>query len=345
MGRYVIRRLLWTGLVVLVVTLLTFLIFFVMLPGNKAVRFAGKQPTPEIVAEVEKQFGLDKPVFGITFPEVWQSRPWNSQYGLYLNHLVAGDAGECPRGVTGCGWPGLGISYDSRTSVREEIIERLPRTLALAIGAAIVWVVMGVSIGVISALRRGSPADRFAMSFALFGVSAPVFWLGLVALFIFWKQLGLQGLGTGYVEFATSPWGWFTHLLLPWFVLALLYAALYARMTRGNLIDVMGEDYIRTARAKGLSERKVVFKHGLRASLTPIVTMFGMDLALLIGGAIITETVFNIQGLGNYAVTAAKSNDFPAITGVVLVAAVAVALMNLVVDIAYAYLDPRVRLS
>ena len=221
----------------------------------------------------------------------------------------------------------------------------MPRTIALALGAAIIWVVMGVTIGVISALRRGSASDRFAMGFALFGVSAPVFWLGLMALFIFWKKLGFEALGTGYIPFAVDPWGWFTHLLLPWFVLALLYAALYARMTRGNLIDVMGEDYIRTARAKGLSERKVVFKHGLRASLTPIVTMLGMDFALLIGGAIITETVFNIQGLGNYAVTAAKSQDFPAITGVVLVAAVCVALMNLFVDIAYAYLDPRVRLS
>jgi peptide/nickel transport system permease protein len=355
MGRYVIRRLLWTGLVVLVVTLLTFLIFFVMLPGNKAIRFAGKQPTPEIVAEVEKNLGLDKPVY--------------VQYGIYLRHLAFGDGDECPKllspacrsqkvenfvlsdppgcpaGVSGCGWPGLGVSYDSRTSVREEIVERMPRTLALAIGAAIVWVIMGVSIGVISALRRGSPADRVAMGFALFGVSAPVFWLGLMALFIFWKKLGFDALGTGYVEFATSPWGWFTHLLLPWFVLALLYAALYARMTRGNLIDVMGEDYIRTARAKGMPESRVVFKHGLRASLTPIVTMLGMDFALLIGGAIITETVFNIQGLGNYAVSAAKSQDFPAITGVVLVAAVFVAIMNLIVDVAYAYLDPRVRLS
>jgi peptide/nickel transport system permease protein len=345
MGRYVIRRLLWTGLVVLIVTLLTFLIFFVMLPGNKAVRFAGKQPTPAILAEVEKNLGLDKPVFGIEVPRIWESRPWDSQYGIYLKHLAVGDKDECPTGVEGCGWPGLGVAYGDQTSVRQEIIERAPRTLALAIGAAIIWVVMGISIGVLSALRRGSPADRFAMGFALFGVSAPVFWLGLIALFIFWKKLGIEALGTGYVEFATSPWGWFTHLLLPWFVLALLYAALYARMTRGNLIDVMGEDYIRTARAKGMPEHQVVFKHGLRASLTPVVTMLGMDFALLIGGAIITETVFNIQGLGNYAVQSAKGQDFPAITGVVLVAAVCVALMSLVVDIAYAYLDPRVRLQ
>ena len=323
MGRYVIRRLLWTGLVILVVTFLTFLIFFVMMPGNKAVRFAGKQPTPEIIAEVEKQFGLDKPVYAVrdlrSAPQVWRvdGRRASAVRPLTDGRLVLGDGDGCPVGIDGCGWPGLGISYDSRSAVRQEIIERLPRTLALAIGAAIVWLVMGVTIGVISALKRGSAADRGAMGFALFGVSAPVFWLGLMALFIFWKKLGIDALGTGYVEFAVDPWGWFTHLLLPWFVLALLYAALYARMTRGNLIDVMGEDYIRTARAKGLPERTVVFKHGLRASLTPIVTMLGMDFALLIGGAIITETVFNIQGLGYYAVSSARSQDFPSIAGIV----------------------------
>ena len=159
---------------------------------------------------------------------------------------------------------------------------------------------MGVSIGVLSALKRGTIWDRLAMGFALFGISAPVFWLGLMALFVFWHKLRLEALGTGLRRTSrTNPGGWFTHLILPWFVLALLYAAFYARMTRGNLIEMMGEDYIRTARAKGLSERKVVLKHGLRASLTPIVTIFGLDIALLVGGAVITETVFNIQGLGN----------------------------------------------
>ena len=336
MGRYVVRRLLWTVLVVMVVTLITFVIFFVMPPGNPAVRFAGKQPTPELIAEVERQLGLDKPLFGIEIPRVWESRPWDSQYFGFLERLVTGDE---------YGRPGLGFSYDSRTPIKEEIQNRAPRTLSLAAGAAVLWVVMGVSIGVVSALRRRTLADRFAMGFALFGISAPVFWLGLMALFLFWQKMGIDAVGTGYVEFSESPTGWFGHLILPWFVLSLLYAAFYARMTRGNLIDVMGEDYIRTARAKGLPERRVVFKHGLRASLTPIVTMFGMDIALLIGGAVITETVFNIQGLGNWAVNAVASSDLPAVIGVVLVAAFAVALMNLLVDIVYAYLDPRVRYS
>jgi peptide/nickel transport system permease protein len=182
------------------------------------------------------------------------------------------------------------------------------------------------------------------MGFALFGVSAPVFWLGLVALWVFWEKLGILP-GTGYVPFSESPKDWFLHLILPCSVLALLYAAFYARMTRGSLLETMGEDYIRTARAKGLSERRVVLKHGLRASLTPIVTMFGLDLALLIGGAVITERVFNWQGVGDWAVRATTDSDLPVVTAVVLTGAVAVVVVSLIVDIAYAWLDPRVRLG
>jgi peptide/nickel transport system permease protein len=346
MGRYVIRRLLWAILVVLVVTFLTFTIFYVMPAGNPAVRFAGKQPTPELIAQVESQLGLNKPLL-LAWP------PWESQYGGFLDRLFTGDqqGKDCPETIPGCGWPGLGVSYDSRTPIREEIIDRAPRTLSLALGAAVVWIVMGVSIGIVSALRRRTLVDRLAMGFALFGISAPVFWLGLIALFIFWQSLGIQEVGSGYENFFSefprleNPGGWFTHLLLPWFVLALLYAAFYARMTRGNLIDTMGEDYIRTARAKGLPESKVVMKHGLRASLTPVVTMFGMDIALLIGGAVITETVFNLQGLGNWAVSSVEAQDLPAVVGVTLILAFAVTLMNLLVDILYAYLDPRVRYS
>jgi peptide/nickel transport system permease protein len=316
---YIVRRLLWAVLVVAIVTMLTFLIFYVLPPGDPAIKFAGKAPTAETIAAVRDKFGLDE--------------PWYKQYGIFVKHLVTGDE---------YGWPGLGFSYDTRVAVRDELVERLPRTLFLVAGAAIIWAIMGISIGVVSAIRRGSLADRLAMGFALFGVSAPVFWLGLMALYIFWEKLGWLP-GTGYVEFSESPGEWIKHLILPWFVLALLYAAFYARMTRGNLLETMGEDYIRTARAKGLSERRVIFKHGLRASLTPIVTMFGMDVALLIGGAVITETVFNFQGLGAWAVSSVFQEDLPAVVGVVLISAVAVALFNLIVDVAYAYLDPRVR--
>jgi peptide/nickel transport system permease protein len=201
---------------------------------------------------------------------------------------------------------------------------------------------MGVTIGVISAVKRRTWIDRAAMGFALFGISAPVFWLGLMALFIFWRKLHWTG-GTGYVPLSDGVGPWFSHLILPWCVLALLYMAIYARVTRNNLLETLGEDYIRTARAKGLSERRVIFRHGLRASLTPIVTMFGLDIALLVGGAIITESVFNLQGLGWLAITSATTQDLPDVLGVVLVTATAVAVMNLVVDIVYAFLDPRVR--
>jgi peptide/nickel transport system permease protein len=180
------------------------------------------------------------------------------------------------------------------------------------------------------------------MGFILFGISAPVFWLGLMALFIFWKKLHLTG-GTGYVPITEDPSGFFSHMILPWSVLALLFAAFYARMTRNTLLETLGEDYIRTARAKGLSERRVITHHALRASLTSIVTMFGMDVALLVGGAIITESVFNTQGLGWLAITATFNQDLPTVVGVVMIGAVAVVIMNLFVDIAYAFLDPRVR--
>ena len=319
MGAYIVRRVIWVVVVLLAVTLLTYVIFFLLPTGDPATRFAGRVPTEQTLAEVRRQFGLDK--------------PWYEQYGIFVKNLFAGDE---------YGWPGLGFSFDTRSPVRDELIDRAPRTLLLVAGAAVIWLIMGVTIGVISAVKRGTLIDRFAMGFALFGVSAPVFWLGLVALWIFWQKLGWLP-GTGYVPFSESPKDWFLHLIMPWCVLALLYAAFYARITRGNLLETMGEDYIRTARAKGLSERRVVFKHGLRGSLTPVVTMLGMDIALLIGGAVITETVFNIQGLGNMAITATFQDDLPSVLGVVVVAAFAVAIMNLIVDIVYAWLDPRVR--
>ena len=199
-----------------------------------------------------------------------------------------------------------------------------------------------MSIGVLSAVKRRTSSTAWRWASHSFGISTPVFWLGLMALYIFWRQLGWTG-GTGYVSPVDSITGFFSHMILPWIVLALLYAAFYARMTRNNLLETLGEDYIRTARAKGLSERSVIFKHGLRASLTPIVTMFGLDIALLVGGAIITESVFNLQGLGYLAINNALQQDLPVVLGVVLLAAVAVAVTNLIVDILYAFIDPRVR--
>jgi peptide/nickel transport system permease protein len=216
MAAYIVRRIIWSVFVVLIVTLLTFLIFYVMPPGDPALRFAGKQATPESIEEVKERFGLDK--------------PWYGQYATFLGELVTGDE---------WGWPGLGYSYDTRVSVKDELVDRMPRTLFMVIGAALLWAVMGVTIGVISAIRKGSWIDRLSMGFALFGVSAPVFWLGLVMLYVFWEKLGILP-GTGYVEFSESPKEWFLHLVLPCVVLSLLYAAFYARITRGSLLETMG---------------------------------------------------------------------------------------------------------
>jgi peptide/nickel transport system permease protein len=321
MGRYIVRRLLWVLLVVLLITMLTFTIFFVMPPTDPALSFAGKAPTEQILTEIRDQMGLDEPVY--------------VQYGLFVKRLFLGDE---------YGWPGFGFSYTTRSSIRDQIFDRALVTLQLAAGAAILWLLIGIPIGVVSALKRRTLVDRAAMGFALFGVSAPVFWLGLMALYIFWQKLNVLP-GTGYVAFGEDPVEWLRHMIMPWFVLSLLFAAFYARMVRGNLTETMSEDYIRTARAKGLSERKVIYKHGLRASLTPVVTMFGIDFGLLLGGAIITETVFNLDGLGSYVVRAVGRGDLPVILAVVVIAALGVAIMNLIVDVVYAYLDPRVRYS
>lgn len=320
MIRYIIRRLLWLLVTLLLITLLTYVIFFIMPPGDPAVRFAGKTPTKEIVAEVKRQFGLDKPLF--------------VQYGLFVKRIFVGDE---------YGWPGLGFSFNTRAPLKPVIFDRLLITMQLAIGAAVLWLLVGIPIGILSALKPRSLFDRFAMAFALLGVSTPVFFLGPVMLYVFWFQLGWLP-GTGFYPITQYGFGeWFTHMIMPWSVLALAFAAFYARMTRGNLMETMSEDYIRTARAKGLSERRVVLKHGLRSALTPLVTLLGLDLGGLLGGAIITETVFNLQGMGNYAIQSVYSGDLYAILDITIIAAFFVTFANLVVDIVYAFLDPRVR--
>lgn len=319
MALYIVRRVLWAAVVILVVLMIVFAVFYLLPASDPALRFAGKSPTPESLALIRDRLGLDE--------------PWWKQYGIFVKNFVTGDE---------YGWPGLGYSFQSNVSVLSEVTERAPRTLFLIAGAAIIWLVVGVSIGVLSAVKRQSAADRAAMGFVLIGISSPVFWLGLMALYVFWKKLGWTG-GTGYVPISESPREFFSHMILPWCVLALLFAAIYARMTRNSLLDTLGEDYIRTARAKGLPERTVIYRHGLRASLAPIITMFGMDIALLVGGAIITESVFNIQGLGWLAIDGTLNQDLPTVVGVVMLGAVAVVVMNLIVDIGYAFLDPRVR--
>ncbi len=322
MWRYVARRLLWLIVVLLIITAITYAIFFVMSPVDPALLFAGKQPTPELIAEVKKEFGLARPA--------WQ------QYAVFVKHVFFGDR---------YGWPGLGFSFVTRASVRSQMGSRLVVTATLAIGASIVWLVLGIPIGIASAIKERSLLDRLSMGFALFFVSAPVFWIGLMFLWLFWFKLGVAA-GTGY--YGPTHYGvftWLNHMIMPWIVLALVEAAWYARMTRGSLIETLGEDFIRTARAKGLSETRVILKHGLRASLLPVVTMFGLDLGLLFGGAIIVETVFNLQGIGQWAVASVGTGDLPVILAVTLVSSFAITMANVIVDVCYAFLDPRVKLS
>jgi peptide/nickel transport system permease protein len=319
MALYIARRLLWTLVVVFFVLALVFAIFYWLPAGDPAVRFAGKQPTPELLDEIRHRLGLDKPLI--------------EQFGIFVKNFFTGDE---------YGWPGLGTSYQNQVSVKSLLTDAAPRTLWLIAGAAVIWLTVGISIGILSAIRRRTLVDRAAMGFALIGISAPVFWLGPMALWIIWYEMGLTG-GSGYVGITTSVSGFFSHMILPWIVLALLYAAFYARIVRRNLLETLGEDYIRTARAKGLNERNVLFRHALRASLTGVVTLLGLDLALLVGGAVITESVFNLQGLGYLAIQGAKQQDLPTVIGVTMLTALAVAIANLVVDILYAFLDPRVR--
>jgi peptide/nickel transport system permease protein len=320
MWRYIVRRLLWLVVTLLVVTALTFVIYFVLPPVSPAVLFAGKEATPQLIATVTRNLGLDHPVW--------------IQYLLFLKRLILGDS---------YGWPGLGFSYVNHSSVLSLIAGRILITLTLAVGAAIVWLAIGIPIGVISAVRRGSIWDRISLGIALFFVSAPVFWLGLVFLWLFWYKLGIAA-GTGY--YPPGQYGiltWLNHMLMPWIVLALLYAGWYARMTRGSVLDTLNQDFVRTARGKGLAESRVLVRHVLRASLTPTLTMFGMDLAALVSGTVIVEVVFNLNGVGQWAVQAVLSDDIPSVLAVTLVAALAVMLANLIVDILYVYVNPRIR--
>ena len=320
MARFLVRRI-FEGIIVLwLVTVGGFIIFYVG-PGPKGVAraLAGKSATPQVVAAVSHRLLLDRPIW--------------VQYGHFLWLLLHGN---------------LGYSFYHDQSVNSILAAAFPITLSLVIGAAILWVVMGVLSGVVSAVRSRSLADRTFTVLALFFYSMPTFVLGLLFLLFFYYELTIHGLalfpGSGYTPITVNPWEWFRGLILPWFTLALVSAATYTRLTRGSMLDVMGEDYIRTARAKGLSERRVIFRHSLRAALTPIVTQFGLDVGILLGGAVITEQVFALPGLGFTAVQAITQQDLPVIIGVVIVAATAVVVANIIVDAFYAVLDPRVRL-
>jgi peptide/nickel transport system permease protein len=322
MAAYIARRLIWVGFLLFVITLITFIIFNVLPAGDPAVARAGRQPSQELIEAIREQLGLS------------DSKP--AQFIRYIGDILPFVGGD---GVY------FGFSYQSNTDVLPEILRRLPVTLFLTAGAVLLWLSIGIPVGIISAVKTGSVLDRLAMGLALVFISAPVYFLGLVVLYLFddnigkWKILpgaAAYGEATNFAERAQA-------LILPWCVLAAAFAAVYARFLRGNLIDTLNEDYIRTARAKGLSERRVVVRHGVRAAITPIVTLLGLDIGILLGGAILTETVFNIPGIGRYAFNAINVSDLPVIQGTVLFGAFFIVMMSLIVDILYAFIDPRVR--
>ena len=331
---FIIRRLILTVFLLLLVSIITFAIFFLVprLAGQTAYQLAaqyvGKTPTPDAIRAVEIKLGLNDPLY--------------LQYGRYIKGIVVGIHYNNGPDVSYCPFPCFGYSFRNQQPVWPQLVIAAPVTLSLALGAAVLWLIGGVSIGVLSALRRGSIFDRFSMGIALAGVSLPVFFTGLISLELFSYKWPIFP-DVHYVPLTSNPLLWARNLVLPWITLAFLYAALYARLTRAGMLETMGEDYIRTARAKGLPERKVIVKHGMRAALTPIVTIFGLDLGLLLGGAILTETTFSFPGLGQFTILAIQNQDLPEIQGVVMLAAFFIVIANMIVDILYAVVDPRVR--
>ncbi|MET7760884.1 ABC transporter permease [Streptomyces sp. NPDC005393] len=329
---YVIRRLFAVVMMLLVVTLTTFAIFF-MIPkwagSDPALLFVGKQADPAAIEGVRQKLGLADPLL-VQF--------WHFVQGLFVGRDYANGPD-----VTHCPAPCFGYSFRSEQAVWPQLTEALPVTLSLAAGACVLWVVGGVATGVVSALRRGSLWDRSAMTIALAGVSLPIYFTGLLSLAIFSYQL--DWVNVDYQPLGDNPGMWFESLILPWITLAFLYAAMYARLTRATMLEIMGEDYIRTARAKGLRERVVIGRHAMRSTWTPILTLLGLDLGALLGGAVLTETTYNLPGLGRLAVNAINEKDLPVILGVTLIAAMFIVVANLVVDLLYAVIDPRVRLG
>ena len=318
MAAFLIRRVIGAVLVCLAVTFIVFIIFILVPGGGKrgtAERIAGKNATPALVKSVEHKWGFDRPIY---------VQYWNMLKRMFSNQLV---------------------SYTSQQNVLTQIVQGMPATFSLTIGAGIIWLSFGILVGVISAVTAGRLSDRVITVLALIGISMPVFWLGIIARY----YLAEGGVTTifpdgEYVGITANPLQWFWHLLLPWLVLAVLFIGFYGRVLRGNILDAINEDYVRTAKAKGLSPRRIMVKHVLRTSLIPIVTLFGLDFAgVLGGGAILTETVFDLHGVGQYAAQSINNFDLPPIMGVTMYGAFFIVLFSVLVDLFYAYLDPRIR--
>jgi peptide/nickel transport system permease protein len=321
MFQYLVRRILWAIVLFLTITVVAYVIFFII-PADPAKLACGQRATPECVRNASKNLGLDKPVY--------------EQYGRFLTRLVIHHD--------------LGKSYFNRQSVNKTVLAAAPVTASLVFGGAILWLLIALPIGILSALRPRSLLDRASMVFVLIGISAHPVWIGLILSYVVGFKLGWAPI-TGYCDFfnpSTScggPMQWAWHMLLPWITFAVLYAALYVRMIRANVIEASSEDYVRTARAKGAPEHVVIRSHILRNSLLPVVTLLGMDIGVALGGAIFTETVFALPGLGQTALGAIQNFDLPTVQGVVVFATISIIVFNLVVDLLYAVIDPRIRLS
>ena len=318
MASFLIRRLIGAVLVCLAVTFIVFIIFILVPGGGKtgtAERIAGKNATPELIKSVEHKWAFDRPIY--------------VQYVKMLDQMFSNKL----------------VSYTSQQNVLSQIVQGMPATFSLTIGAGIIWLAFGILVGVISAVTAGKLSDRVITVLALIGISMPVFWLGIITRY----YLAEGGVTTffpdgEYVGILSNPLQWFWHLLLPWLVLAVLFIGFYGRVLRGNILDAINEDYVRTAKAKGLSPRRIMIKHVLRTSLIPVVTLFGLDFASVLGGgAILTETVFDLHGVGQYAAQSINNFDLPPIMGVTMYGAFFIVVFSVIVDLFYAYLDPRIR--
>jgi peptide/nickel transport system permease protein len=314
MARFALKRLAGMVAVLFVVSLLTFLIFNVAPSSEPARQMAGKNATPALIDSISEEWGFDD-----SLPQ---------QYLTMMGKVFSGDL----------------ISYESREDVDERIVEGLPATFSLCLGAAVLWLFFGLLFGYLSATRQDGWLDRALTIFAVSGISIPVFWLAAVLLNYLAYETGIFP-AQGYVEFVEDPLDWAYHLILPWLTLAIVFVGFYSRVLRSNMLDAMNEDYVRTARAKGLGERQVMTRHVLRNSLIPIVTIFGLDVGVLLGGAIVVEAIFSLDGIGQYAYESLQNFDLPPIMALVLLGAFFVVLFNTLVDIAYAWLDPRIRLG
>lgn len=329
MGAYILRRLVAMAAMLVVLSVIVFLLFSA-LPAEPARLVCGKSCTPQVIQAIDHKFGYDQPLY--------------VQYGKFAKGIFVGRTYGEGSAAFQCNAPCLGYSFLRNEDVTILIKDTLPVTAQLALGGFVIWIIAGVGVGIIAALKRGKWQDRTIMGVALVGYSFPSFFIGLLLIFFIQIKFGLLGFHS-YTPIYENPGEWFKAYILPWITIALLYAAFYSRLTRNQMLETLGEDYIRTARAKGLPERTVIGRHGLRAGLTPIVTAAGLDLAGLLGGAIITEQVFALPGIGRLSVDSVTTSDLPVITGTVMCAAFFVILANLIVDLLYAVIDPRVRLA